>query len=101
MNKNQLVSELVKLYTDPQIPNAVAANIFAFRFGDDAIGKYTANELILAAHELDASIDENDDAELNAAFLMYEYFKKNPSLIEKAGSKKQASQVKQIGRAHV
>lgn len=95
MNKNQLVSELVKLYTDPQIPNAVAANIFAFRFGDDAIGKYTANELILAAHESDSSIDENDDAELNAAFLMYEYFKKNPSLIEKVGSKKQTSQVKQ------
>lgn len=93
MNKNQLVSELVKLYTDPQMPNAVAANIFAFRFGEDVIGKFTANELILAAHHSDPSVDENDDAELNAAFLMYEYFKRNPSLIEKTIAKKQPAEV--------
>lgn len=90
------VKELVSLFTDSNIANTAAGGIFTFKYGKYVVDKYTPTELIEAAHNLDNSVKERYAAELNAAFLMYRYFKKHPNELELGKQKMDSRKEKKI-----
>lgn len=77
-DKEFFVKELVSLFTDSNIANTAAGGIFTFKYGNFVVDKFTPTELMEAAHNADSRVKERYAAELNAAFLMYRYFKKHP-----------------------
>ena len=81
-NKDFFVKELVSLFTNPDIAATAAGGIFVFKYGKYVVDKYTPTELMAAAHNADSRVKERYAAELNAAFLIYRYFQKNPSEFE-------------------
>lgn len=95
-DKDFFVKELVSLFTDSNIANTAAGGIFTFKYGKYVVDKYTPTELIEAAHNLDNSVKERYAAELNAAFLMYRYFKKHPNELELGKQKMDSRKEKKI-----
>lgn len=81
-DKNFFVKELVSLFTDSNIANTAAGGIFTFKYGKYVVDKFTPTELMEAAHNADNRVKERYAAELNAAFLIYRYFKKHPDDLE-------------------
>ena len=77
-NKEFFVKELVSLFTDSNIAITAAGGIFTFKYGHYIVDKYTPTELMEAAHNADSRVKARYAAELNAAFLMFKYFKKHP-----------------------
>ena len=77
-NKEFFVKELVSLFTDSNIAKSAAGGIFTFKYGHYIVDKYTPTELMEAAHNADSRVKARYAAELNAAFLMFKYFKKHP-----------------------
>ena len=77
-NKEFFVKELVSLFTDSNIAITAAGGIFTFKYGHYIVDKYTPTELMEAAHNADSRVKARYAAELNAAFLMFRYFKKHP-----------------------
>ena len=77
-SKEFLVKELVSLFTDSNIAITAAGGIFTFKYGHYVVDKYTPTELMEAAHNADSRVKERYASELNAAFLMFKYFKKHP-----------------------
>ena len=81
-SKEFLVKELVSLFTDSNIAKSAAGGIFTFKYGHYVVDKYTPTELMEAAHNADSQVKTRYAAELNAAFLMFRYFKKHPDEFE-------------------
>ena len=81
-NKAFFARELASLFTDPNVANTAAGGIFAFKYGEFVVDTYTPTELIEAAYEIDSRVKKRYSAELNAAFLMYRYFKSHPKELE-------------------
>ena len=81
-SKEFLVKELVSLFTDSNIAITAAGGIFTFKYGHYVVDKYTPKELMEAAHNADSQVKTRYVAELNAAFLMFRYFKKHPDEFE-------------------
>ena len=81
-SKEFLVKELVSLFTDSNIAITAAGGIFTFKYGHYVVDKYTPTELMEAAHNADSQVKTRYAAELNAAFLMFRYFKKHPDEFE-------------------
>ena len=81
-DKDFFVKELVSLFTDSNIANTAAGGIFTFKYGKYVVDKFTPTELMEAAHNADNRVKERYAAELNAAFLMYRYFKMHPDDLE-------------------
>lgn len=77
-SKEFLVKELVSLFTDSNIAKSAAGGIFTFKYGHYVVDKYTPTELMEAAHNVNSRVKERYQTELNAAFLMFRYFKKHP-----------------------
>ena len=77
-SKEFLVKELVSLFTDSNIAKSAAGGIFTFKYGHYVVDKYTPTELMEAAHNANSRVKARYAAELNAAFLMFRYFKKHP-----------------------
>ena len=77
-SKEFLVKELVSLFTDSNIAKSAAGGIFTFKYGHYVVDKYTPTELMEAAHNANSRVKERYQTELNAAFLMFRYFKKHP-----------------------
>ena len=66
------------MITDSNIAITAAGGIFTFKYGHYIVDKYTPTELMEAAHNADSRVKARYAAELNAAFLMFKYFKKHP-----------------------
>jgi len=74
-SRDEIIDIMVNIYTDPQIPVTAAGGIFVFQYGKHIVDIYSPVELINAAHDRNENIKTRYSAELNAAFLMYKYFR--------------------------
>jgi hypothetical protein len=80
MTKQELAQKLVDIYTNSGTIVTASLGVFTFTYGEYAVDVYTPTELIEAAHAINPEVKTRYGAELNAAFAMYRYFKKNPNL---------------------
>ena len=83
-SKDELVDIMVSMYTDPNIPVTAAGGIFVFKYGKHVVDVYSPVDLINSAHAKNDIIKTRYSAELNAAFLMFKYFRTHPMVVPKA-----------------
>lgn len=84
MTKQELAEKLAEIYTNSGTIVTASLGIFTFTYGEYAVDVYTPSELIEAAHAINPEVKTRYNAELNAAFAMYRYFKNNPTLFDLA-----------------
>ena len=84
MTKQELAERLVDIYTNSGTIVTASLGVFTFTYGEYVVDVYTPTELIEAAHAINPDVKTRYNAELNAAFAMYRYFKQNPSVFDLA-----------------
>lgn len=77
MTKQELAEKLAEIYTNSGTIVTASLGIFTFAYGAYAVDVYSPTELIEAAHAINPKVKTRYNAELNAAFAMFRYFKKN------------------------
>ena len=80
MNKEELIDKYIEIYTNPSIDITAASGIFTFLYGHYVVDKILPSEVLKLANQKNPNVKTRYQAELNAAYSMYRYFQKNPTL---------------------